>query len=150
MPNRRLAFALCACLTAALPASAHADFGGFKSGELLTAEIAASVSAISTEELRLEIERNPELVLIDIRTPTEVEAMGGAIKAAQNVNIPRGWLEFRVTRHAPSPDTPIVVYCGANIRSPLAAHTLHQMGYRNVRNYADGYIGWKQLGLPVE
>jgi len=43
-----------------------------------------------------------------------------------------------------------VVYCGANIRSPLAALTLQQMGYRNVANYADGYIGWREAGLPIK
>jgi len=69
---------------------------------------------------------------------------------SKNVNIPRGWLEFRVTNHARSKDTPIVVYCGGNIRSPLAAHTLQQMGYTHVKNYADGFISWRRRGLPVE
>jgi rhodanese-related sulfurtransferase len=152
MHKRRfaLALALALGLTAVPPGAAGAEAPGIKDGERLTEEIAASVANISTEDLRLEVERNPDLVLIDIRTPTEVEAMGGAIKAPQNVNIPRGWLEFRVTQHARSPQTPIVVYCGANIRSPLAAYTLQQMGYTHVRNYADGFIGWKGQGLPVE
>lgn len=143
------ALLLSACL-ALIPAVTLAGVPGIKDGDQLTREIAGKVRDISTQELRREIERNPDLVLIDIRTPSEVEGMGGAIKAPQNVNIPRGWLEFRVTGHAQSQDTPIVVYCGANIRSPLAAHTLKQMGYTNVRNYADGFIGWKKLGLPVE
>lgn len=131
------------------PALAQAEVPGIKDGEQLTQEIAAQVREISTPELQREIERNPDLVLIDIRMPGEVAGMGGAIKAAQNVNIPRGWLEFRVTQYAHHKDTPIVVYCGGNIRSPLAAHTLSRMGYTNVRNYADGFIGWRSLGLPV-
>ncbi len=146
---KKTALLLAACL-ALLPTVVSADVPGIKDGDQLTREIAAQVRDISTQELKREIERNPDLVLIDIRTPSEVEGMGGAIKAAQNVNIPRGWLEFRVTGHARRKDTPIVVYCGANIRSPLAAHTLQQMGYTNVRNYADGFIGWRKLGLPVE
>ncbi len=148
MSKQRLVFIL--GLAAALSGAVHADVPGIKDGDRLTQEIAAKVRDISTQELRREIERNPELVLIDIRTPNEIEGMGGAIKAPQNVNIPRGWLEFRVTGLARSKDTPIVVYCGANIRSPLAAHTLKQMGYSNVRNYADGFIGWKKQRLPVE
>lgn len=124
--------------------------GAIKDGAQMTREIAAQVRNIGTDELRREIATNPELVLIDIRTPDEVAGMGGAISAPQNVNIPRGWLEFRVTQVARDRNTPIVVYCGGNIRSPLAAHTLQQMGYTNVRNYADGYIGWKQRGLPSQ
>ena len=123
---------------------------GIKDGDHIVRGLAGQVQAISTEALRQEIETNPELVLIDIRMPGEVERMGGAIKAPQNVNIPRGWLEFRVTRHAERPDTPIVVYCGADFRSPLAADTLQRMGYTDVRYYPDGFLGWREQGLPVE
>lgn len=138
------------CVGLAIAAPVGAEVAGIKDGAQLTREVAGQVRDISTPELRREIERNPELVLIDIRMPDEIRSMGGAIKATQNVNIPRGWLEFQASRHAQSRDTPIVVYCGGNIRSILAAHTLQQMGYRNVRNYADGFIGWKKQGLPVE
>lgn len=137
-------------LALVLAGSAHAEVAGIKDGAQMTREVAAKVPNISTQDLRREIERNPELVLIDIRMPDEIRGMGGAIKATQNVNIPRGWLEFRATRHALSKDTPIVVYCGGNIRSILAARTLQQMGYTNVKNYADGFIGWKNQGLPAE
>ena len=76
--------------------------------------------------------------------------MGGTIDAPGNVIIPRGWLEFRIQQHALDAETPIVVYCGANIRSPLAALTLQQMGYQKVFNYADGYIGWRKAKLPTK
>lgn len=150
MHNPRLAFILSIFLTASLPGIAQAEVAGIKDGAQLTREAASRVRDISTQDLRREIERNPELVLIDIRMPDEIKSMGGAIKATQNVNIPRGWLEFRVTNHVQRKDIPIVVYCGGNIRSILAAHTLQQMGYTNVKNYADGFIGWKRQGLPVE
>ena len=90
-----------------------------------------------------------DMVLVDIRLPSEITSMGGAIKAQQNINIPRGWLEYRITRVALSKDTPIVVYCGAGIRSPLAADTLQKMGYTNVKNYSAGFIGWRKAKLPI-
>lgn len=130
--------------------AANAEVSGIKDGKQMTREITGQVRDIGTEALHRELERNPDLLLIDIRTPGEIEGQGGAIKASRNVNIPRGWLEFRVTDHATSKDMPIVVYCGGNIRSPLAVYTLQQMGYTNVRNYADGFLGWKRQGLPVE
>lgn len=127
-----------------------AETAGVKTGAQMTQAIASQVKDISTQALQKELDSNPELVLIDIRMPSEIQSMGGAIKAAQNTNISRGWLEFSTPKQVTDKDTPIVVYCGANIRSPLAAHTLQQMGYTNVRNYADGYIGWKRAGLAVE
>ena len=150
MRNPRLVFFLAFCVAAVLTGAARAEVPGIKDGAQMTREIAAKVTNISTKDLQHEIAHDPDLVLIDIRTPDEIRNMGGAIKAPQNVNIPRGWLEFRVTGHAQSRNTPIVVYCGGNIRSPLAAYTLQKMGYTNVKNYADGFIGWKKQGLPVE
>ncbi|OQX30788.1 MAG: hypothetical protein B0D96_12200 [Candidatus Sedimenticola endophacoides] len=88
----------------------------------------------------------PDLVLVDIRTKLEIQQMGGTIDAPQNVVIPRGWLEFNIQSRAEARDTPIVVYCGAGYRSPLAADTLQQMGYTNVWNYAQGYVGWRNAG----
>ncbi len=133
---------------AAFP-SLQADVAGIKGGSQLQIEVAKRIKNISTTELKKLLDDDPEVALIDVRLPSEVKAMGGAIKAQQNVNIPRGWLEWRVTNVALTKDTPIVVYCGANVRSPLAADTLMKMGYTNVKNYADGYIGWKRAGLPI-
>ena len=134
--------------TAILPV-VEAGVPGIKGGDQLQAEVLKHVKNIRTAELKKLLADDPEVALIDVRLPSEVTSMGGAIKAQQNVNIPRGWLEWRVTNVALKKDTPIVVYCGANIRSPLAADTLMKMGYTNVKNYSDGYIGWKRAGLPT-
>ncbi len=131
------------------PSTIAVEVPGIKSGADLTRAVTAQIPTIDSATLQREIAENPELVLIDIRLPGEIAAQGGQIKATQNINIPRGWLEFRVMSHTPSKDTPIVVYCGGNIRSVLAAHTLQQMGYTQVRNYADGFLGWKAQQLPV-
>ena len=127
----------------------RAEVAGIKSGGQMVKEVTASVKNITTADLKKEIETNPDLVLVDIRTYGEIRSMGGAIDATQNVNIPRGWLEFRIGKHAQSKDTPIVVYCGGNIRSPLAADTLSKMGYTDVRNYSDGFLGWRKSGQAV-
>ncbi len=136
-------------LSVAIIPTVQADVAGIKGGKQLQAEVSKHVKNISTVELKKLLADDPEVALIDIRLPSEIKSMGGAIKAQQNVNIPRGWLEWRVTNVALDKDTPIVVYCGANVRSPLAADTLMKMGYTNVKNYADGYIGWKRAGLPT-
>jgi len=129
--------------------TAFAEVAGITTGAQLQTQAEKRTKAISTQALKKALDEDLDMVLIDVRLPSEITAMGGAIKAAQNRNIPRGWLEYRITSVALSKDTPIVVYCGAGIRTPLAADTLQKMGYTNVKNYSDGYIGWKRAGLPT-
>lgn len=136
-------------LTSVLLTPSFAEVEGITSGDTLQAQAEKVTTDIHTDELKKRLDSEPDLVLIDIRTASEISRMGGAIQSPQNVNIPRGWLEFRVENAATSKDTPIIVYCGGNFRSPLAAQTLQQMGYTNVWNYADGFLGWRKAGLPV-
>jgi glyoxylase-like metal-dependent hydrolase (beta-lactamase superfamily II)/rhodanese-related sulfurtransferase len=104
---------------------------------------------INTDELNKILDTDPSVVLIDVRSPFELKYTG-TIDRGQNVNIVRGWLEFQIGDHAKSKDTPIIVYCGRNLRSPLAAKTLENMGYTNVKNYADGFFVWKEEMNPVK
>ena len=59
-------------------------------------------------------------------------------------------LELQIDTFVPNKKTPIVVYSQFNQRSPLAADTLMQLGYSNVKNYADGFHQWKLAGLPIK
>ena len=128
-----------------LTAVAALGIGGWCSAG---AEVGPPVPEIGTSELAELIKTEPRLVLIDVRTPEEVLLRDGMIDATQSYNIPRGWLEFRIRETVLDPTTPIVVYCGRNERSPLAAATLREMGYTNVRNYAAGIFAWREAGLP--
>jgi rhodanese-related sulfurtransferase len=128
----------------------QADVAGIPTGFQIQAEAEKKTTLISTEELQKMLDNELDMVLIDIRTDTEIQNMDGKIDVPQNVHITRGWLEFRVQRVALSKDTPIVVYCGGGLRSPLAALTLQTMGYTNVKNYSAGFFGWKKAGLPVK
>jgi len=133
-----------------VPAIGQAEVAGIITGAQLQTEAEKRTTVISTEDLKKALDDNLDMVLVDVRLPSEIKNMGGAIKAPQNRNIPRGWLEYRITSVALSKDTPIVLYCGAGIRTPLAADTLQKMGYTNVKNYSAGYIGWKKAGLPTQ
>lgn len=108
------------------------------------------ITNIDTRELAALLEADPQTVVVDVRTPDELLRLGGMIDTPRIYNVPLGWLEFRIGDHAPSADTPIIVYCGINKRSPLAADRLMKMGYTHVKNYADGFFKWKDAGLPVE
>ncbi|KAA0446158.1 MAG: MBL fold metallo-hydrolase [Candidatus Thioglobus sp.] len=111
----------------------------------------SSVSAlvnINTEELKKILDTDPNVLLIDVRAPFEINHTG-TIDRGQNVNILRGWIETQIGDYTKNKNTPIIVYCGLNIRSPLAAQTLMDMGYTNVKNYADGFFTWKKQQNPV-
>ena len=109
----------------------------------------ARVPQIDTAGLLAQLKARPETVVLDVRTPAEVDD-SGHIAAPRFINISRGLLEFRIEAAVPDKRTPIVVYCGVSQRSPLAADTLIKLGYTNVRNYRDGFVSWKRAGLPIE
>jgi glyoxylase-like metal-dependent hydrolase (beta-lactamase superfamily II)/rhodanese-related sulfurtransferase len=119
-------------------------------GDDLLQTASRRIHNLNTLELEALLEKSPDTVLIDVRTPREIERLGGMIDAPRSYNIPRGWLEFRIAEKVPAKDTPIVVYCGINKRSPLAADTLMHMGYTRVSNYADGIFAWRDAGQPMQ
>ena len=120
------------------------------SAEDLLDAVDPRVEHLDAAGLRALIDAEPELVVIDVRVPEEVAALGGRIDSGRrDLSIDRGWLEFRIDEAVPDRNTPVVVYCGINERSPLAADTLVRMGYANVSNYADGFFAWRDAGLPV-
>ncbi|MFT5505409.1 MAG: glyoxylase-like metal-dependent hydrolase (beta-lactamase superfamily II) [Gammaproteobacteria bacterium] len=113
-------------------------------------QVKQRITNIDTEALKQLIAEEPDLVIIDVRQESEVNGLGGMINGRREIILPRGWLEFRMPNEVADFDTPIVVYCGINQRSPLAADTLMQMGYTHVKNYADGFFNWRNQGYPVK
>ncbi|SFV87469.1 SoxH protein, homolog [hydrothermal vent metagenome] len=103
---------------------------------------------IDTQALLNILDADSDVLLVDVRAPFEINQTG-TINRGQNVNIMRGWIESQIGSYAEDKGTPIVVYCGLNIRSPLAARTLMELGYTNVKNYSDGFVTWKKRGNPV-
>jgi glyoxylase-like metal-dependent hydrolase (beta-lactamase superfamily II)/rhodanese-related sulfurtransferase len=142
-PLIRLIFSL-------IPLSLTGAAAALQSASDLLEQTRDRIVNIDTLALEAQLEARPDTVMIDVRTPQELLLRGGMIDAPRTYNVPRGWLEFRIADLVPDPDTPIVVYCGRNERSPLAAATLMDMGYRNVSNYPDGFFAWRDAGLPVE
>jgi rhodanese-related sulfurtransferase/glyoxylase-like metal-dependent hydrolase (beta-lactamase superfamily II) len=105
---------------------------------------------IDTAGLLEQLKSRPDTLVIDVRTPAELTLLGGRIDAPRFLNIARGWLEFQLEGYVTDKNAPIVVYCGVNQRSPLAAETLMKLGYTNVKNFSDGFFKWKQAGLPIQ
>jgi rhodanese-related sulfurtransferase len=67
-------------------------------------------------------------------------------------NMPHDAVSELARTLAPDKAAPIVVYC-ANVacqNSHIAAVRLKQLGYIDVRVYAEGKQGWIDAGLPLE
>ncbi len=77
-------------------------------------------------------------VVIDVREPDEW--LDGILPDAHLV--PRGTLEKEIGNATGDPDRTVCVYCATGNRSLLAAMTLQQMGYTDVRSLAGGYARW--------
>ncbi len=134
-------------------AGALSDSGGIDSeliqGDAYLDQVQSQIMNVDTRQLQQMLKDVPGLVLLDVRESLEVPQSGGTIDAPRLHNVSRGWLEFRVPERVPNKNTPIVVFCNLNLRSPLAAKRLMDMGYTNVSNYKDGFPAWRDGGYPV-
>ena len=81
-------------------------------------------------------------IVIDVREQNEY--VQGYIPGATWV--PRGFLEARIEDTVPARDRSIVLYCAGGNRSALAARSLREMGYTNVKSMAGGFGAWKRSG----
>lgn len=105
-------------------------------------QIKASIAETTSPQLHSQ----PPQLLIDVREGEEYQE--GYIPGA--TWIPRGKLEMRIEDVAPSRDLDIVLYCAGGNRSAMAARTLAELGYTQVRSLAGGIGAWKKAGYPID
>jgi rhodanese-related sulfurtransferase len=118
-------------------------------------EALTSVEEVGPEEVRrlLELPDRAGVEILDVRESDEYAA--GHLPGARHY--PRGFLEVRADLEHPKRDPwladrsrKLVLYCGGGHRSALAARTLQEMGFTDVRSMAEGWSGWTKRGFPVE
>jgi len=109
------------------------------------AEAKKDVCEVSVSDAKGMLDKG-ECVFLDCREPKEFKM--GHVPGA--VNIPRGLMEWKVSKKIPDKNAKIVVYCKVGGRGCLSACTLCRMGYKNVVNIAGGWQAWEKAGYPVE
>ena len=109
-----------------------------KTAEDLVRAAKAEITEITVVEAKALGETST--VFIDVREPPEWK--DGTIPQA--LCIPRGVLEWRAESEDPLKDKsiPVIVYCKSGGRSALAAQTLQQLGFDDVKSLAGGYEAW--------
>lgn len=106
-----------------------------------------SIPTLSMAIAQQKLENNPEILLLDVRTPAEYRQ--GHLPGAKNV--PLEQLRQRIPRFLPRED-PIFLYCRAGHRSAQACEILMEAGYRNGINIGavTDYSGTLQTSDPPE
>lgn len=107
----------------------------------------AAVPQITGAGLQARIEKkDPELVILDVRTPAEFAA--GHVPGARNV--PHDQVASKLEELAASRDKTVVLYCRSGRRSGMAAETLRSAGFGKLLQLEGDYPGWEAAGRPVE
>ena len=119
----------------------------------LVVDALSSVDEVLPWDLEEEIEQNPKLIVLDIRELDEFEMM----HIKDSLHVPRGVLEGACVWNyddtvpvlAQARDQNIVVVCRSGNRSALAALTMQQMGFEQVRSLKLGIKGWNDNDLEM-
>ncbi len=109
----------------------------------IASDSASIFERVSPSEFVQTLQDDPQVMLIDVRTPAEYA--GGHIANSVNINV-----EEIASRLDEIPrDKTIVVYCRTGRRSARAAQILRNAGY-NVIYDLGGILDWQAAGFPVE
>lgn len=99
---------------------------------------------ITPEEAKRRIDLDPTIFILDVRS--SIEYRDGHINGSVNINV------YYINSYAyllpEENETGIIVYCDDGYRSQTGAQKVEDLGYTNVSNMLDGYLGWLELGYP--
>lgn len=109
-------------------------------------EAKAVINESSIDQVKKMIDNKDNIILLDVRDKEEYET--GHIPGA--INISRGSLEFKVRLIIPDKNAKVYVYCGLDLRSPLATKSLNDLGYKKAVNIIGGLKAWTEAGYPIQ
>ena len=105
------------------------------------------MKTITPKELSLRLATQPDLSLIDVRTPVEFDET----HVKQAVNFPLDELAPRtLVENGKLPrDQPIYILCRSGQRATKAAEQFSKDGFENAVVVEGGTLAWIEAGLPV-
>lgn len=112
--------------------------------------------SVTPDELAAEMERNPDVFVLDVRNQDDYEYghIAGAVvipidKLKDNLETNRVYPEVNHGR-TPSKDQRIVTVCTSGARSRSIVPAMREWGYVRTSNLAGGMVAWSKAGLPIE
>jgi molybdopterin/thiamine biosynthesis adenylyltransferase/rhodanese-related sulfurtransferase len=109
-------------------------------------EIKGQISECDVREVKDAVAAANGTAIIDVREQDEY--VQGYIPGASW--IPRGFLEQRIEDAVPDKAQSIILYCAGGTRSALAARSLKELGYTEVKSLAGGFGAWKRAGYSFD
>ena len=107
----------------------------------------AIAESVSQADLLARLGRkDPDLVVLDVRTPAEFAA--GHVPGARNIS--HDLLASRLAELAPLRDKQVVLYCRSGRRTLLAADVLHAAGFTRLAHLEGDYLAWEAEHRPIE
>jgi len=113
---------------------------------LATASAADTVLVSQTELLKRLEQKDPDLVVLDVRTPDEFAA--GHVPGARNVS--HELLASRIDELAAARDKQVVLYCRSGRRTLLAEDVLRKAGFKRLGHLEGDFLAWEAEKRPVE
>lgn len=90
------------------------------------------------------IEKDEDVVIVDVRTPREFAA--GHLEGAVNVDFTSPTFKADIAK-LPK-DKTLLMHCQSGGRSRAALPAFAEAGFTDVQHMVDGYGGWSRAGLP--
>lgn len=104
------------------------------------------IPQISADEVKSVLDHGEELILLDVRTPGELQRG----KIPQAINIPVDQIGHMVEQLIPNKNTKVIAYCLSGTRSDNAVETMKNLGYLNVFSMTNGLLLWRIKKYPIE
>lgn len=108
------------------------------------AQTKSSVNRLSATAVADQLKKDPNVQLLDVRTPSEFK--NGHVPNAINANINND--DFNAQIAALDKDKPVLVYCLSGGRSNAAVKQLQTAGFKNVVEMPGGMMEWRAKNLP--
>jgi rhodanese-related sulfurtransferase len=112
----------------------------------VSANPADTVLVTQTELLKRLEQKDPDLVVLDVRTAEEFAA--GHVPGARNVSHEQ--LASRIDELAAARDKQVVLYCRSGRRTLLAEDVLRKAGFKRLGHLEGDYLAWEAGKRPVE
>lgn len=110
-----------------------------------TTSVAAQASQVVDAEKFASVIKEPNVVLIDVRTPEEFTE--GHIEGAENINLNGPDFTSQVAELDKSKG--YAIYCRSGNRSATAVDYFKQQGFTGLYDLSGGIISWESAGYPV-
>ncbi len=103
------------------------------------------VTNVTAQQAHKLVKDNPELLILDLRTPDEFEMF--FIKGARNIDATSEFFPRRLKTL--NREHQYLIHCHSGSRSEKALEVFWELNFKNITHMQDGIRDWNEQSLPV-